>query len=648
MSVTHATSLRATRKWAPPHLLALCLFALSVMAMHLLPGSAQAVVRQAAPDDDFVLIEEMVPMRDGERLRTFIVAPKQITRSLPILLQRTPYRAASKLKTLHQPKLQSLLGTSLAELEGYIFVFQDIRGRHGSSGDFVLQRPVRGAFNTSATDETTDAWDTIDWLVKHVDHNNGRVGIYGTSYDGWTSLMALIDPHPALKVAVPVNPAVDFWMGDDWFHNGAFRPAYAFEYVHALETDLSAWSPFPFDRYDTYDWWLRAGSPTAIGRRYFDPARHKYWTTLTQHPTYDSYWQNSALDKALVASKGRQVPTMHVHGWFDQEDLYGAPAAYAALEPRDRRNDSNFLVAGPWAHGQNWASGDRLGNMAWNEDTALRWRQDMLAPFLAHYLKDAPAHRLAPVTVFNTGSRRWERLEHWPRAEDTRPRALFLQPDLATGWTAPVAADGSTQDFVSDPAKPVPYQPRPIRRIYDDDLGYAAWRSWLVGDQRFVDGRPDVLTFVGEPLTDAVTVRGTVTATLFAETDGSDADWVVKLIDVFPDQDPQEPTMSGYQLMISGDILRGRYREGFEQARPVAAGQALEYAFRLPQVNHTFRQGHRIMVQVQSSWFPLYDRNPQAFIPSIMDVEPGQYRKATHRIHTSRTHPSRIELQVAH
>lgn len=609
-------------------------------------GPLQAAVREPNPDDNFTIREAMIAVRDGERLHTLILTPKDAKESLPILLMRTPYGAASRLKVKHRTALDAVLGAALAELQGYIFVFQDIRGRNGSTGEFVLARPTRGAFNKTSTDETTDAWDTIEWLVKNVPSNNGRVGIYGTSYDGWTTLMALLDPHPALKAAVPVNPAVDFWRGDDWFHNGAFRPAYAFEYVHAMETDANAWTPFAFSQYDTYAWWLQAGSPNEIGRRYLDEKRHKYWQQMTQHPAYDAYWQNGAVDRHLAASRAPLVATMHVHGMFDQEDIYGAPAAYAALEPRDAANDRNFLVAGPWFHGQNWSAGDRLGALSWQQDTAQRWREDILAPFLAQYLKAAAPHKVAPVEAFNTGARRWEQFPSWPQPPASRARNLYLQPGNRVSWQEPDAAKGTADAFVSDPAKPVPYQLRPVRRIYDDTVGYAAWQSWLVADQRFVDGRPDVLTYVSPPLQEAVTVRGTVAARLFAETTGTDADWVVKLIDVFPEQDAAQPEMSGYQFMISGDILRGRYREGFTQARPIAANRPLEYSFNLPQVNHTFRPGHRIMVQVQSTWFPLYDRNPQKFIPSIMDAQPADYRPATHRIHTSAMYPSRLEVQV--
>lgn len=362
--------------------------------------SAAAELRAPNPDDNFIASEVMVPMRDGVKLHTVVVTPKGASGTMPILLVRTPYGAAESLAVKQVTQLHSMLGAAVAELQGYIFVFQDIRGRNGSEGEFVLARPVRGPFNKTTTDETTDAWDSVDWLVKNIADNNGRVGIYGTSYDGWTSLMALLDPHPALKAAVPVSPAVDFWMGDDWFHNGAFRPAYAFEYVYALESEPNAWVPFPFSQADTYSWWLSAGSAREVGARYLDEVRHKYWTLLTTRPTYDAYWQDGALDRHLLKTKARLVPTMHVLGLFDQEDIYGAPAAYAAMEPRDTNNDLKFFVAGPWYQGQNWSSGNSLGALEWNEETAIRWREDTLAPFLAQNLKNAPAASLAPVKVF--------------------------------------------------------------------------------------------------------------------------------------------------------------------------------------------------------------------------------------------------------
>lgn len=604
-------------------------------------------VRLANPDDDFELREAMVPMRDGIELRTLILSPKVAREPLPMLLLRTPYDADKRLlQAKHRTALHSVLGPGFAELPGYIFVAQDVRGRYGSLGEFRINRPSRGEFNTTEVDETTDAWDTVEWLIANVQPNNGRVGIFGTSYEGWTTLMALLDPHPALKAAVPVNPMVDCWVGDDWFHNGAFRQAYAFEYVHGIESDRKSHTPFPFSHYDTYAWWLKAGSPVEVGKRYLDEQRHHFWKILVENPAYTAYWQSVAADRLLQESRARLVPTLHVHSWFDQEDGYGAPAAYAAMKPRDVSDALIYFAAGPWYHGQSWMAGERIGAAAWNESAAQRWREDQLAPFLAHYLKDGPAHNVPSVRVFNTGSRRWESLDSWPQPKASSRRALYLAPENKLSWDSPTAPEGTFQSYVSDPSKPVPYQPRPVRRIGADEVDPDAWKIWLTGDQRFVDGRPDVLTYTTAPLEAAVTLRGDVSVRLFTETTGTDVDWVVKLIDVFPDLDAADPEMSGFQLMISGDIFRGRYRAQRDRAEPVTANRVLEYTIQLPQVNHTFRQGHRVMVQVQSTWFPLYDRNPQRFVPSIMDVKPSDYQSTTHRIHTSAAYPSRLEVNV--
>ncbi len=602
-----------------------------------------ASLRETSPDDDFVLREEMVPMRDGVKLYTLILTPRHASGPLPILLQRTPYEAAASMGDKAHTDLAAVLGPRFAELHGYIWVFQDIRGRYRSEGAYVHTRPPRGPFNPSNTDETTDAWDTVDWLVKNVADNNGRVGMYGTSNPGWLVLNALLDPHPALKVAIPVNPVGDLWLGDDYFHNGAFRLSYAAEHLYRMGTRTDAQLPLAFNEQDLYTWFLQAGSARAIDNRYFDQ-RQAFWKTILDHPSYDSYWQAKAVPPQLAASHAALVPTMHVQGWFDQEDIYGAIASYTAMEARDTANDTNFLVAGPWYHGQAWSTGSTLGALNWDEDTAKHWRQDVLAPFLAHYLKDGPDPRVAPVTVFDTGSHRWKHLDHWP-SQAVQSRPLYLGSDMRVGWVAPGKAQAADR-YVSDPAKPVPYQPRPIRRIVGNADGRGAWQSWLSVDQRFVDGRPDVLSYTSEPLHSAVTVRGEVVAHLFAATTGTDADWVVKLIDVSPGDDPADTRNGGYQFMISGDILRGRYRRDFSHPQAIAAGKPLEYTIRLPQVEHTFEPGHRIMVQVQSSWFPLYDRNPQVFLPSIMEAKASDYRPATQTIYHDAEHPSRIDLQV--
>jgi putative CocE/NonD family hydrolase len=625
-----------------PNRVATALLAILLLAMLFLQTAA-APLREPNADDDFTLREEMIAMRDGVKLYTIILTPKNAKGKLPILLQRTPYEASATMGSKGRPALGGVLGPRFAELPGYIWVFQDIRGRYKSQGDYSHNRPLRGPLNDTPTDEATDAWDSIDWLVKNTDGNNGRVGIYGTSNPGWLVLNALIGPHPALKAAVPVNAVGDLWMGDDYFHNGAFRLSYAVENLYRMGTRADVQLALAIGQHDLYSWFLKAGSAGDIDARYFDK-RQAFWKLALEHPSYDAYWQAKAMPPLLAANRTNSVPTLNVHGWFDQEDIYGAPATYAVLEKSDTANDRNFFTAGPWYHGQAWANGENIGAMRWSEDTAKRWREDVLAPFLAQYLKDAPAHGLSAATVFETGSNRWRSFDAWPpRTLETRK--LYLAGGNGLSWTAPTAANAS-DSYVSDPAKPVPYMPRPIRRIVGDADGLAGWRSWLTMDQRFVDSRPDVLTYVSEPLEDPITIRGAIVAKIQAATSGTDADWVVKVIDVFPDDNPDDDRLGGYQFMISGDIFRGRYRESFTTPKAITANKALGYEIRLPHVNHRFRRGHRLMVQIQSSWFPVFDRNPQTFVPNIMYAKPTDYRAATQTIYRDARRPSYLELQV--
>src|SRR6266571_1523539 len=555
--------------------------------------------REAHPRDDFTVREEKVRMRDGVSLYTLILTPKDARGPLPILLERTPYDATRALGGRATTRLDVALGHRFLG-GGYVFVVQDLRGRFKSEGDYAMYRVPRGVFNHTQTDETTDAWDTIDWLVKNVPGNNGRVGVWGTSYPGWLTLAALRDPHPALAAAVPFNPVVDVWKADDWFHWGAFRAAYAFDFIYAMETRKGESTPYPYEARDSYAWLLGLGAAgDGLGSRL--DGRHEMWKRLMESPSYGPYWRDCAADRWFGAPK-RLVPTLHVHGLWDQEDIYGAPAVYAALEAHDRANDRNFLAAGPWYHGQHWSDGTRLGSLSFDEDTAQRFREDVLAPFLRRFLR---------------------------------------------GDDVPAPAPAAPVEFVSDPAKPVPNAPRPNWGFsYDNPTVIAAWRRWLVEDQRFVDGRPDVATWSGEPLAQPLTVRGPVAVKLFAETTGTDADWVVKLIDVYPDDDPGAFEMSGFELMVSADVFRGRYRESYEEPRPLPPDQVLAYTMPLPHVNHTFLPGHRLMVQVQSTWFPLYDRNPQTFVPSIMSAPASAYKSQRHRVHVSAEHPTHLELRV--
>jgi putative CocE/NonD family hydrolase len=610
-----------------------------LLGLPVAASSEERSLREAVPHDNFVIREEMVAMRDGAKLYTVILTPKDAKADFPILLRRTPYDATGVLRGHPTSRFESILGYEFLG-DDYVYVVQDIRGRFKSEGDYFMYRAPRGAFNKTKTDETTDAWDTIDWLVKNVP-SNGRVGIWGTSYPGWLTLAAMRDPHAALAAAVPFNPVVDVWKADDWFHWGAFRATYAFHFIYSMETRLDEFTRYPYEKHDLYDWMLGfAGVGPVLGERLDD--RHEMWNRIIENPGYGPYWRDVAADR-WFDSPPRLVPALHVHGFWDQEDIYGAPAVYEAIETHDRDNDLNFFVGGPWYHGQHYYKGNRLGDVEFDQDTAKRFREDVLAPFLRRYLHDEREASVAPVTVFDTGANRWRRFDQWP--PDGKQVRLYLHPENNLTFEKPRAPSAATE-YVSDPAKPVPYAPRPnYSGDYDNASAFTRWQRWLVEDQRFVDGRPDVATWVSDPLDKPLTVRGAVTAHLLAETTGTDADWVVKLIDVYPDDAPRF-VMSGFQLMVSGDIFRGRYRQDYEEARPVTPDQVLEYTMPLPHTNHTFLPGHRLMVQVQSTWFPLYDRNPQTFVSNIMSAPASAYKPQRHRVHHSAEHATYIQLRV--
>jgi putative CocE/NonD family hydrolase len=592
----------------------------------------------------------MIPMRDGVRLHTVILVPRGARRA-PILLTRTPYDARELTNHSESSHLESILqgydnATDVIVQDGYIRVVQDVRGKHGSEGDYIMNRPARGPQNRTPVDHSTDTYDTIDWLLKNVPETNGKVGILGISYDGFLPLMALIDPHPALAVAVPMNPMVDGWLGDDWFHNGAFRQQnmpYLYEQQASRDSEIKWWTEH-FDDYDTY---LRAGSAGELGRRR-GLEQTGFWRKILEHPAYDVFWREQAVDK-LLAGRPLQVPVMLVHSLWDQEDIYGAPAVYAALEPKDTDNDRVFLVMGPWCHSQMIGDGSSLGALRFGSDTALYFRQELLRPFLARYLiDDASWTNVPPVAAFETGTNTWRHLPAWPAgcAEGCRIEAtpLFLRAGLKLAFEAPRAGETPFEEYLSDPAKPVPFRARPIQPVgYDGGL---TWPQWLVDDQREASGRPDVVAFLSDELTAPLKISGTPVAELVASTSGTDSDWVVKLIDVYPDEVPAQREMGGYQLMVAADIFRGRYRESLERPASLAPNEPLLYRFALPTANHVFLPGHRIMVQIQSSWFPLYDRNPQTFVPSIFWAEPEDYGKAVQRIHHAPGQASLVELPL--
>ncbi|RAK56279.1 glutaryl-7-ACA acylase [Phenylobacterium soli] len=592
---------------------------------------------------DYVKREVMIPMRDGVKLHTVIVVPKGGTH-LPILLTRTPYNADKRAE-------RSLSTTILGEMpqgdepfmqdHDYIRVFQDVRGKYGSEGDYVMTRPLIGPLNDTKVDHSTDAYDTIDWLVKNVPETNGKVGMIGSSYEGFTVVMALVHPHPALKVAAPESPMVDGWMGDDWFHYGAFRQV-NLDYFTEQTSKHGEGDSIPRQDLDDYTNFLRAGSAGDFARA-GGLEQLPWWRKVLEHPAYDAFWQNQALDKEM-ARQPLTVPTMWLQGLWDQEDMWGAVHAYAAAEPKDTANDKNYLVLGPWRHSGVNYEGRSLGALKFEGDTALQFRRDVLKPFFDQYLKDgAPKADTPPVFIYRTGLDRWDRLQRWPLACEsacpTKLTPLYLAPGGGLSFASPAKA--ASDDYVSDPMKPVPFVARPVK---PDDR--TQWTTWLVADQRFVDGRPDVLTYETEPLKAPVQISGPPVVNLFASTTGSDADWVVKLIDVYPGEVPSQAEMGGYELPIAMDIFRGRYRESFEHPKGIAPGKALNYRFVLPNANHVFLPGHRIMVQVQSSWFPLYDRNPQSFVPNIFQARPADYRKATQRVFTGGAAASAVELPI--
>jgi hypothetical protein len=594
---------------------------------------------QASTDPSLVFdrVEAMVTMRDGVRLNTDIYVPKVAKEPPPILLTRTPYGLGHDAKGF-SPALSSSYA-ALAK-DGYIFVFQDIRGRAKSEGQFVMLRPVRDKSDAKAVDEGSDTYDTVEWLL-HQTKSNGRVGVLGISYGGWLTVMAMLDPHPAVKAVSPQASPADMYMGDDFHHQGAFRLSYGFEYVYLLEAAQEKTSRFGFDRYDTYDFYLELGALSNVNARFFH-GKMPTWNDFVGHPNYDAFWKRQAVSPYLTRVT---VPTLNVAGWWDQEDFYGPLRIYETLEKKDERGQ-NVLAVGPWNHG-GWAGGegDTLGRVEFGSATARHYREEIEAPFFACHLKDRCGARLPEVSSFETGSNEWRQYDAWP-PRTSAMRSLYLGEKGSLSFTPPTAAEGAKDAFVSDPANPVPYRPRPIDQTYPGTSN-PGWPTWLVQDQRFVAGRPDVLVFETKPLEEDVTVTGNLAARLFAATTGTDADWIVKLIDVYPEVWPRDPTMGGYQLMVANDVLRGRFRRSFETPSAIEPGRVEEYVVDLHALDHRFLKGHRIMVQVQSTWFPVIDRNPQTYMPSIFEAKDADYRPATHEIHRSKQYPSRIELPVA-
>jgi putative CocE/NonD family hydrolase len=570
--------------------------------------------------------ELTIRMRDGVTLFAVALVPKSPGKPLPIMLVRTPYSAANAFKTTELPAPY----VELAQ-DGYLFVTQDIRGRHKSEGQFVMNRPLHDPRDKKGVDEATDTWDTVDWLVRNLPNNNGRVGVMGVSYPGWLAGMAGVNPHPAVKAISPQAPMTDTWLGDDFFHQGAFRQSFGLEYGSAMELTKDGSKRLEQDRYDRYDWYLKFPTlkhlETATG-----VARLPSWKGFTQHPTWDAYWQAKAMQRVLTKP---DVAVLNVGGFWDQEDLFGPQEAYRVLEPNDAKG-VNHIVLGPWYHGQ-WSrpGGEAIASVTFGSTTSDYYREKIQRPWFAWWLHDVGSKTFPEAWVFESGTNTWRTFDTWP-PPGAKPSRLYLDTHGRLSFDPP-KTDGF-DSFVSDPARPVPYMARPIDGT--------RWRQWMVEDQRFVHNRPDVLSWETEPLTADVTIAGNIVANLYASTTGSDADWVVKLIDVYPDVWPADPKMGGYQLMVAGDIMRGRYRNSFTRPEAIPSNTVQRFSVDLHQQLYTFRKGHRIMVQVQSTWFPLYDRNPQTFVVNIFDAKQSDFEAHEHRVQHSPQSPSHIAISV--
>jgi uncharacterized protein len=594
------------------------------------------------PDADYERRVVMVPMRDGVKLYTVIVLKKS-EHDAPILLSRTPYDAKGSTERVKGPMASEALDAMYAEFvdDNYIVVTQDIRGMHNSEGDFVMTRPLAGPLNKTGIDESTDAYDTIDWLVKHVKESNGKVGTIGSSYLGFTTLMSEINPHPALKAAVPESPMVDTWKGDDDFHNGAFRVG-TFDYIVEMSTGKGEdESKIPSGVGDDYTRYLNAGSIGDYARRY-GIDRYPAVQKVMQNPAYTDFWSLQAVDKWLAA-RPLTVPTMLEVGQWDQEDSYGAPAVYKAIKPKDVNDNLVTLVIGPWRHSGANHYGYDLGALTFTGDTAREFRVKYVKPFFDHYLKGAPDPHTPHVLTYATGANQWEESPRWPMGT---PTPLYLASHFGAGFATP--NESGHDDYVSDPMKPVPFIPRPI-----DMADVKQWKPWLIRDQRFVSDRPDVLVYQTATLDKPVHIMGPPQADLFAATSGSDSDWVVKLIDVYPNVSPEsadqgsKPSMAGYELPIGIEIFRGRYVHALDKPQALTPGKVEEYKFGLPNVDHVFLPGHRIMVQVQSTLFPLYDRNPQTYVDNIFNAPPDSYKAATQSVYYGDNTASAVYLPVA-
>ncbi len=622
------------------------LLRVSLLILLAAPAFAQSGPEGAKPP--FTYQEVMIPMRDGVHLQTVILTPVDQKGPLPILLTRTPYGVRDKAPDKTPASLKELAQ------DGYIFVSQNLRGRFKSEGVFNLSSYVN-LNDPKATNETTDAYDTVDWLVKNVPNNNGKVGMFGVSYSGLTAALPLLHPHPALKAVSEQASPADQWMNDDDHRYGALRESYDFEYAVMEQADKEKNTHFDFDTYDTYEWYLNLGPLSNINAKYLH-STIPYWNSTIEHPDYDDFWKKEAWVNQLHSST---VPNLNVAGFWDQEDPWGPWKIFRNAEENDPEH-TNVIVAGPWNHGQ-WQTekAESIGLVSnGGHNTSLEFRENIEAPFFRYYLHGEGQKPTWQATTFQPGSNTWRTYASWPPAE-AKSTNLYLHADGTLSFSAPAAATAGGKgyrEYVSDPANPVPYRQRPISPTYPA----GDWRLWEVGDQRFVDNRPDVLTFVSVPLDHDLTITGPLAAKLYASTSGTDSDFVVKLIDVYPqnaqknawkEDDGPAPgqyaqSLNGYELPVAMEVRRGRYLKSFEKPEALKANDPTEWDVPLRDHDYVFLKGHRIMVQIQSTWFPVIDRNPQKFVPSIYQATAADFVPATQRIYSTPAMPSHLVLPV--
>ena len=578
----------------------------------------------------------MIPMRDGVLLNTVVLTPVVQKTSYPFLIERTPYGADDGFPEGNM-KLPLTPGFSYYNMasEGYIFIFQDIRGKYKSQGKMEIHQPIIHLTQKGSVDESTDTWDTIEWLLHNIKNNNGKAGIVGVSYPGWLALVGAVDPHPALKASSEQACMGDLFLGDDFHHNGAFRLSYGLEYTYEVEADHTKDSDFPFPAFDLFNWYLQLGSLKNVNQKYFQN-RIPTWNNFVKHPDYDSFWQKNS---PLSYVKKAEIPQLHVGGYYDQEDLNGPQLMYSHMEKSDEKN-FNHIVLGPWFHGSwSFGKGDSIRDITFGSKTAEEFRR-LQKKWFDYYLKGTGDGRFEEAYAFQTGSNIWKTYSSWPPRQ-ARISPLYAGDRGSAGFSKPTGSGAVS--YISDPEKPVPYRKLPIEATYGKG---SHWYTWQVEDQRFVSTRPDVISFITDSLKGDLVITGEVMAHLFASTTGTDADWIVKLIDVYPDWDSANFKLSGYQFPVTMEAFRGKYRRSFSKPEALIPGKPEEYIVGLHQVNHMFKKGHRIMIQVQSSWFPMIDRNPQKFLPNIFEAKQSDFIKTTNTIYFSGQYPTRIDLPV--